>query len=217
MLLSFDEWNVWFHTLETDKQITPWQIAPPQLEDVYTHEDALMVGCMLITLLKHADRVKIACLAQLVNVIAPIMTETGGRAWRQTIFYPYLHAARYARGTVLLPAMEGPRYDAGNMTDVPYVEVAAVHDGEGGGLVLFAVNRGESGAMVLDCDLRGFPGYAPLEHIALAHEDPKAVNRAEDPFRVSPRSLAVPSVADGRMEVILPPLSWNVIRLGKTE
>jgi alpha-N-arabinofuranosidase len=99
--LSFDEWNVWFHTRESDREIEPWQEAPPLLEDAYTFEDALMVGAMLITLMKHADRVKIGCQAQLVNVIAPIMTEMGGPAWRQTTFYPYLHAARYGHGIAL--------------------------------------------------------------------------------------------------------------------
>ncbi len=90
--LSFDEWNVWFHASKEDADTTenhPWQKAPHLLEDHYTFEDALMVGLMMITLLKHADRVKIACLAQLVNVIAPIMTEENGIAWRQTIFYPF--------------------------------------------------------------------------------------------------------------------------------
>ena len=76
--ISFDEWNVWFHSQEQDKKVEPWTIAPPLLEDIYTFEDALLVGLMLITLLRHADRVKIACLAQLVNVIAPIMTRQGG-------------------------------------------------------------------------------------------------------------------------------------------
>ena len=99
--LSFDEWNVWFHSNEADRKLEKWQIAPPMLEDVYTLEDALVVGCLLITLLRHADRVKLACLAQLVNVIAPIMTENGGAAWVQTIFWPVLHASRYGRGTAL--------------------------------------------------------------------------------------------------------------------
>ncbi len=103
--ISFDEWNVWFHTRDFEKDTMenrPWQIAPPLLEDIYTFEDSLLVGLMLITLLKHADRVKIACLAQLVNVIAPVMTERGGGpAWRQTIFYPFFHASRYGRGVVL--------------------------------------------------------------------------------------------------------------------
>ena len=87
--LSFDEWNVWYHSNEADKLIEKWSHAPHQLEDVYNMEDALLVGGMLITLINNCDRVKIACLAQLVNVIAPIMTSDTG-AWRQTIYYPYM-------------------------------------------------------------------------------------------------------------------------------
>src|SRR5690606_10344422 len=102
-----------------------WLVAPPLLEDVYNFEDALLVGCMLITLLKHADRVKIACLAQLVNVIAPIMTENGGKAWKQTIYYPFLHASTYGRGTVLNPVVSSPKYDCAEFTDVPYLESVA--------------------------------------------------------------------------------------------
>ena len=100
---------MWFHSKSEEEDITtnhPWQIAPPLLEDHYNFEDALMVGLMMITLLKHADRVKIACLAQLVNVIAPIMTEPDGKAWRQTIYYPFLHASRYGRGVVLQPLLD---------------------------------------------------------------------------------------------------------------
>ena len=77
MMLSFDEWNVWFHANAADNDTMtnrPWSVAPHLLEDHYDFEDALMVGLMLITLLKHSDRVRMACLAQLVNVIAPIMT-----------------------------------------------------------------------------------------------------------------------------------------------
>jgi len=106
MYLAFDEYNVWYHTLESDKKNPPWQYAPPLLEDIYNFEDALLMGCLLITLLKNSDRVKIACLAQLVNVIAPIMTENDGPAWRQTIFYPFMHAARYGHGTALTPVLD---------------------------------------------------------------------------------------------------------------
>ena len=96
--LSFDEWNVWYHSNEDDKKIEPWSIAPPQLEDKYNFEDALLVGSLLISLLKRADRVKMASLAQLVNVIAPIMTDNNGASWRQTIYYPFYHASNYGRG-----------------------------------------------------------------------------------------------------------------------
>src|SRR5699024_11851334 len=100
---SFDEWNVWYNSNDADKEIEPWSVATPQLEDVYNFEDALLVGSMLITMLQHADRVKMACLAQLVNVIAPIMTENEGSSWKQTIYYPYMHASIYGRGISIKP------------------------------------------------------------------------------------------------------------------
>ena len=154
--LAFDEWNVWFHSLEADKELEPWSVAPPQLEDVYTFEDALVVGCMLITLLKHADRIKIACLAQLVNVIAPIMTENGGPAWRQTIFWPFLHASTFGRGTALNLAVESPRYDNDTFGEVPLLEAVATLNDDSGDLTLFAVNRDQEDSLSLEGDLRSF-------------------------------------------------------------
>ena len=85
-------------------------VAPPLVEDVNTFEDALVVGCMLNSLIRHANRVKLACLAQLVNVILPIMTETGGPCWRQTTFSPFLHASLYGRGVSLDARVESPVY-----------------------------------------------------------------------------------------------------------
>ena len=103
IMLSFNEWNVWYRTRRPyQTRMQPgWPVAPPILEEVYSVEDALVVGGVLISLLNHADRVRSACLAQLVNVIAPIMTETGGPAWRQTIFYPFAQMSRFARGDVV--------------------------------------------------------------------------------------------------------------------
>ena len=95
IFLSFDEWNIWFHSQEQDKKQEKWQIAPPLLEDIYTMEDALAVGCLLNTLINNSDRVKIACLAQLVNAISPSMTVNGGNMLLQTIFYPFMYAGRY--------------------------------------------------------------------------------------------------------------------------
>ena len=120
--LSFDEWNVWFHSKEQDDKLNkerPWQQAPPLLEDIYTFEDAVLVGEMLITLLNHADRVKVACLAQLVNVIAPVMTEkNGGKTWKQTIFYPFFHASAYGRGTALRAEVCCEKHDTSEHEDV---------------------------------------------------------------------------------------------------
>lgn len=213
MHLSFDEWNVWFHSLESDKQLDPWQIAPAQLEDHYTFEDALMVGSMLITLLKHADRVKMACLAQLVNAIAPIMTETGGAAWRQTIFYPYMHASVYGRGTVLQPIVVSPLYDSKDYTDVPMLDSAVVYNEEKNELVIFAVNKSVEDALLLECDVRGFQNYQVVQHTVLENDDLKTVNTAKQPNAVMPHDNGDASLRDGWVQATLPKLSWNVIRL----
>ncbi len=132
--LSVDEWNVWYQEPREayERKREPFVEAPPLIEDTYTVTDALVVGCCLITLLRHADRVRMACLAQLVNVIAPIRTENGGPAWRQTTFFPFQHAARHGRGTVLRVEPSGPSYATEAESDVPVLEATAVHDGERG-------------------------------------------------------------------------------------
>jgi alpha-N-arabinofuranosidase len=212
--LSFDEWNVWFHSNDADKKIEKWSFAPPMLEDVYTMEDALAAGCMLITLLKNADRVKAACLAQLVNVIAPIMTENGGGAWRQTIFYPFMQTSKYGRGTALRCPVQSGKYDSKEYSDVPYLETAAVHDEAGEALTIFAVNRNLTESLDLEADIYGFEGYRFIEHSALHNPNLKAVNSAGEE-KVKP-VLAGPGKFEGsRLDIRLPPASWNVIRLGK--
>jgi alpha-N-arabinofuranosidase len=212
--LSFDEWNVWFHSHDDDKKIEKWIEAPPILEDNYTMEDALVVGCMLITLLKNADRVKIACLAQLVNVIAPIMTEPGGAAWRQTIFYPFMHASLYGRGTALRCPVTSERYDSREYTDVPYLETVAVDNREQGELTIFAVNRNLTEALDLEADVYGFEGYGLWEHIAMHHQDLKAVNSAGSRI-VRPEEQHGGRLDGTRLSCRLAPASWNVIRIRK--
>ena len=215
MYLSFDEWNVWYHSNDQDRQIEPWGIAPPQLEDQYNFEDALLVGGMLITMLRHADRVKMACMAQLVNVIAPIMTEEGGKAWKQTIFYPYLHASIYGRGVSLLPIVDSPKYDAQDYTDVPYLDSAVVYNEDKQEITIFALNRHLTDAMELSCDVRSFENYSIIEHIVLEHDDLKATNSALEE-KVRPRSNGASVLKDGFIQAMLGKASWNVIRLKKT-
>jgi alpha-N-arabinofuranosidase len=213
--LSFDEWNVWYHSNDADREIPAWSEAPHQLEDVYNFEDALLVGCMLITLLRHADRVKIACLAQLVNVIAPIMTVNGGPAWRQTIYHPFQHASRFGRGEALDLRIQSPIYTDKEFDAVPYLEAVAVHDPETEALTVFAVNRSLDEALTLDGDARGFAGYRVVEHILLTSPDLKAANSVDHPDTVTPRPGGDATLAGGRLTANLPPASWNVIRLMK--
>ncbi len=221
IMLSFDEWNVWYHSkLRDDDEMkyNPWQASPCLLEDVYTFEDALVTGLMLITFMKHADRLKIACMAQLVNVIAPIMTHTGGGVCRQTIFYPLLHASRYGRGTALWPLVASPKYDSKDYSDVPYLEAIAVMNEEAEELTLFAVNRCLDESINVDCFFRGFEDYSITEHIAFESENLKAANTVANPDAVVPYSRrdSYVKLGKGEFSIEIGKASWNVIRLKKT-
>lgn len=210
--ISFDEWNVWYHSNEQDKKLEKWVEKPHQLEDVYNMEDALLVGSMLITLLRHCDRVKMACMAQLVNVIAPIMTSDTG-AWRQTIFYPYMHASTFGSGTVLNTLVKSPVYDS-KYGEAPYLDCVIVNNEEKGELVVFAVNKDLTEDMEVTCDLRQFADYTIKEHLVLHDEDLKAVNTEENPNRITPEANGNSRLEEGRLTAVLKHKSWNVIRLG---
>ena len=212
--LSLDEWNVWYHSNQQDQELyktEPWGNALPLLEDVYNFEDALLVGLMLITMLKNADRVKIGCLAQLVNVIAPIMTSKGGGAWAQTIFYPVMAASNLGRGKSLLPQITCEKFDTKHYNDVPVVDAAAVLN-EDGGVTIFAVNRDLKEDVALDCDLRSFGDLRVVSHTVLHHDDMKAINTESNPNEVKPVEVGAPKPGEA---VLLPAASWNVIRLAK--
>ena len=169
---------------------------------------------MLITMLRHADRVKIACLAQLVNVIAPIMTSDTG-AWRQTIFYPYMEASLYGRGEVLNTVVKVPTYESKH-GDAPYVDCVVVADDEHDSVTLFAVNKNLEEDFDLTCDLRQFADYKVVSHSVLTHKDLKAVNTEENPDNVKPVDFTKGSkVTKGILNSKLPAKSWNVIRLAK--
>jgi alpha-L-arabinofuranosidase len=215
--LSFDEWNVWYHSNAKDHELyntAPWSRALPLLEDIYNFEDALLVGLMLITFLRNADRVKVACLAQLVNVIAPIFTRNGGGAWAQSTYWPLMQASLYGRGTSLRPILDTPCYDAKHYSGVPVADVAATRD-EGGNITVFCVNRDLNENMLLDCDLRSFGGFSLITQEVLHHDDMKAVNTEAVPDTIKPARLPDRRFESGKFEIELPAASWNVIRLIK--
>ena len=213
--LSFDEWNVWYHSCDADKKIERWCTAPHQLEDIYNFEDALLVGLMLITLLRHADRVKVACLAQLVNVIAPIMTETGGGVFEQTIFYPFMHMSNYGRGTALVSQICCDKHDTKEFTDVPDLDGVAILSEDETELTVFAVNRDFEEPYLLELDLPDMESFVPFEHIEMAGFGLKEENSIVS-APVKPSKAANLPEKDGRtVTAKLRPLSWNVIRLKK--
>lgn len=207
--LSFDEWNIWFHSNEQDKEIPKWQVAPPLLEDIYNFEDAVVLGDLMITLLKNADRVKIACLAQLVNVIAPIMTENNGRIWAQTIYYPFMYTSLHGRGTAVQTFLSCGTYDAIDKKNVPYVDSVAVLSEDEKELSVFMVNRSMDEACEMDFVLSGFEEYKVVQHVALEGDDLKAVNTADAPNTV------VPVEKEIQDKISLAPHSWNMIVMRK--
>ena len=210
--LSFDEWNVWYHS--DDAPYERWSLAPARLEDNYYFEDALLVGSMMITLLRHCDRIKIACLAQLVNVIAPIMTKNGGGTYKQTIFYPFKHMSNFGRGVALNPIIDCPKYDCKDFTDVPFIESIATFDEEAEELTVFCVNKSETESAQLSLNLLDFEGYKHVEFISMDGYERDEVNGfGSSP--VKPHNNALPVMEGATLNAKLEKLSWNVIRLSR--
>lgn len=210
--LSFDEWNVWYQSRTDPHPVEDWQEAPRLLEDVYSVTDAVVFGSLLIALLRHADRVRVACLAQLVNVIAPIMTEPGGPAWRQTTFHPFAQASAYGRGQVLDVRVDSPTYGTRKYGETDLLHATAVR-AEDGSVTVFAVNRGQTEPLPLEVALNRTGLTTVVEHSALADADPDAVNSLHDQERVTPHPVQGTTLRDGTLSAVLEPLSWNVIRL----
>ena len=216
MMLAFDEWNVWFHSNSADEKNIPWQEAPELLEDVYTMEDALVIGCMLISLIKHCDRVKIGCLAQLVNVIAPIFTKTGGGVFKQTTYYPFRDVARWGRGTALDMKIISPVYDDAEYGSVPFIEAVAVIEEEAEELTIFAVNRDLINTRELAVDSRDFSDYQPASCFFMKNSNLKACNTLQCPYNVTPEEGVLPELSSGSLRLRLQSASWNVFRLSKS-
>ena len=206
--LSVDEWNVWHLTehreREAARDVDGFERAPALAEDTHDLADALVVGCLLITLMRHADRVAIACLAQLVNVIPAIRTIDGGPAWLQASAYPFADAARWGRGTVLQLEIDAMTPGA--------VEATAVSDPANGRVTVFAVNRADR-EVRLDAVLRGFDRLVVEGQSVLTGPELTVHNDAADPYRIVPKPADGATIEGERLAVRLPARSWSVVRL----
>jgi len=219
--LSFDEWNVWYRA--RDEQATDGRgtQAPRLLEEVYNLEDALLVGGFVNTLLRNSDRVRVACLAQLVNVIAPLVTNDKG-VLRQSIYYPYAWALRYAKGRVLDLRVESETYpisaaglqaDFARAGDVPFIDVVATLDEPARQAAVLILNRDLAGERELTLEWEDVVPKRVLACETLTGPDLKAFNTFEAPKRVAPQTLPGPA-AGSRMTFRLPPRSYTVAHLG---
>jgi alpha-N-arabinofuranosidase len=216
--ISFDEWNVWYidryQSVDRITEIEQWPVAPRLLEDVYSVADAVVFGSLLISLLKHADRVQSASLAQLVNVIAPIMTEPGGDSWRQTTFFPFAVTSRLARGTVLEVKLESDSHDTKEYGTVKTVDAVATFDAEAGTAAVFLVNRSETEEATVTIDVAALGSLRVMEASTLADDDVYAANTLADQNRVGLTPNTTATIADGIVTITLPAVSWSAVGLG---
>jgi alpha-L-arabinofuranosidase len=214
--LSFDEWNVWYESRFVGYRNLDWASAPRLIEDDYTALDAVAVGTLLMSLVRHADRVAIACIAQLVNVIAPIRTEPGRPAWRQTIFYPVALTTAHARGEVLRTEVRGDVLAIAEQGDVSALDLLVTHDVAAGEYAIFAVNRSDTLPVRCTLTLRELPGLAVIEQLAMGGgvHPLSASNNVSEPYSVTPQSLSTTEIDGQKIHITLQPASWNLIRLG---
>jgi alpha-N-arabinofuranosidase len=220
--LSFDEWNVWYRQRGGDGEK---KVAPHLLEEIYNLEDALLVGGLVNSLIRNSDRVRVACLAQLVNVIAPIMTNSAGM-YRQTIYYPYAWALQYAHGAALHLAVESPTYNVpvspavnphtdfaalGIGATVPYVDVSSTFDKAAGQYSVFLFNRDLSNARDVELLWENAAPSRVLESFTLTGNDLKASNGFDAPQKVTPKPFDKPSTTNNRTRIQLPARSYTVL------
>lgn len=214
MMLSLDEWNVW-HS-HCDRNIVSWDPAPAILENRYTLRDGLVFAGMMLTMINHADRVKMGCLAQLVNVIAPILTKPGGETLRQIIYYPYWAGCTYARGQALKTTVRTDHYETA-YGDARAVYTACAYQEAAGELTLFLLNTtGEENAVTLEAG--GFDRLILTERLELGGTAAlDTQNTFENPQAVVMRSVAAAKPLSGDDEWVLPPYSFTVLRLKETQ
>lgn len=215
--VSFDEWNVWYQKSAESRppEGDDWPIAPHLLEDNYNVADAVVVGSLLISLLRHTDRVHSASLAQLVNVIAPIMAETGGRAWKQTTFHPFAQASNAAKGEVLQVRIDAPTYETRSFGDVSVIDGVATYDAESSETVFFVVNRDLEEPVRLEICLNAM-AVEILDVTSYHCDDVMWQASAEDDSSVLPQRNGSASVEGNRVLATLPPVSWNMIKVRST-
>jgi len=209
--LSFDEWNVWYRTTKGSAVDGNRQEAPHLLEEIYNLEDALLVGGLVNTLLRNSDRVRIACLAQLINVIAPIMTNETG-LFRQTIYYPYSWGLEFARGSVLNLLVESPTYEVSGLDQVPYLDVAGTFDSGDGKTALFLLNRDLTKAHTVEVNWEDAAPARAVSAFILTGDDLKAVNSFQAPQKVAPAPFEKPNISGGKAKFEMPAHSYAVVQ-----
>ena len=212
--LSLDEWNVWnlskFQAKERPKE---WLPAQRVIEDEYTFKDAVVLGNLLISILRRSDRVKMACIAQLVNVIAPIRAEADQPAWRQTTFFPFAYTSRFGRGKTLITRIEAPSIKSSRFGDVNAIDAITTHDEKNKKVAIFVVNRSLTESIDTSISLSGFKNLKIEDQITMESTDWMATNNSSNPNKVFPSETKSAVVSGNTIKVKLAPVSWQVVHL----
>jgi alpha-N-arabinofuranosidase len=209
--LSFDEWNVWYRARSGDHEDGHWTHAPHLLEEVYNFEDALVCAQYLTSFLRHADVVKIACIAQVVNVIALILTRPDG-VLKQSIYHPFKLFSQYASGNSLAPVIDCPTYAAGARGEVPALDAAASFDPATGAIAVFLVNRDQHHDLEVDIQLADRRVGQVLGADVMGGVDLKAANSWEQPNRVSVAKGSADLTDSGILRIHVPGPGLSVVR-----
>ncbi len=213
MYLCFDEWNTLSSNKYTQPERKPWQIGEPIDYVPHTMEDALVAASIMMAILRHADRIKIACQSLLVNTGGLVFTSPDGGLTRNTIFYPFfLHLSLYGRGVVLRNNLLSPVYNCIEKVGVPCIDSLTVFDEENSILNIFAVNR-TNNTMQLLVDAHDFGVANEMEQIIMRNDDLHACNTIGKPETVFPSESRKIPLGNGKLELVLGAYSWNVFRI----
>jgi alpha-N-arabinofuranosidase len=202
--LCFDEWNVWYRTHSREYMDGQGKFAPHLIEEPYNLEDALVVAGFLNSFIRHADGLKIANIAQIVNVIAPILTD-GDQMLIQSIYYPLAMYTKRRTGMALHPVVQGPAYEGKTNGQVNVIDTSAILDANR--LHVFATNRNMEETATVHIELADQTIVALDSAEILSGPEPKALNSFEQPDLIRARPFRAVSIADGLATATLPPLS----------
>jgi alpha-N-arabinofuranosidase len=212
VFLSWDEWNVWYKATLTRDVKGGWTEAPHLIEEIYNLEDALVVAQWLNVFLRKSDVLKVACIAQIVNVIAPILT-TRDAMLKQSIFYPLMLFSRLASGNALDVLVKAPMHETKQFGNMPLLDVSASHNEETGEQAVFIVNRSQTDNITVDLNWQDMKPKSIKSVQQVAGTDPKAANTYENPNQIIAVAVKAPTIQDGTTTLILPPLSFTAIEV----
>jgi alpha-L-arabinofuranosidase len=204
--LCWDEWQVWHPGVHNGN----WTEAPHLAEVGYNLEDALVVAQWLNVFLRKCDVLKVACVAQIVNIISWLHTKRDGLLVYPS-FYPFKLLSNFARGNALDAHVRAAQTPSKRFGDMPTLDVSASHDPETGRQMVSIVNRSPDQAQTTEIIWQSTAPNAVVEAWQMSGTDPKATNSWEKPNAVVSKKIKSPAIADGILKMKLPPMSHTVI------